>query len=140
MKKKENCSLIATAEFTPPFSLIRTPVRLSSIKSDGKQVDAVALWDTGATYSGISKRMVERLCLTNSVDVKEQYADGKIRTHKAYMVNITFPNGRQAHTLASAHDSEIVDFIIGMDLIKFGTFHLERLPNDKWKFSFSVEQ
>lgn len=84
--------------------------------------------------------MAERLGLTNSVDVKEQYADGKIRTHKAYMVNITFPNGRQAHKLASSHDSEIVDFIIGMDLIKFGTFQLERLPNDKWKFSFSVEQ
>ncbi len=139
MKKKDECSLIATAEFTPPFSLIKTPVSLSSVKSGSKAVDAIAVWDTGSEYSGISKRLVKLLGLKKPVDVLEKYPDGKVRKLKAYWVNITFPNGREAHTMATAHESETIDFIIGMNMIRWGTFLLEPLPDEGMRFTFTVD-
>lgn len=130
MTKKEDYLLIAKGEFTPQCSSIRTPVSLHCVIGEGQQVDAVAIWDTGASRSGVSQRIVDLLGLKKSVDVLERYADGKVRKLKAYLIGLKFPSGRKAHTVATAHKAKDIDFIIGMDLIRQGTFILEPMDDD----------
>lgn len=136
-KTKKDYSLIATADGIQPHSWIRTPVSLSSLKGEPKE-EGVAVWDTGAQNSGISRRMVKLLRLKNPKAVTETYADGKARKTKAYWVLVTFPNGRQAHVQAVAHKADNPDFIIGMDLICFGRFLLEPMGDGGVRFTFSI--
>lgn len=136
MKKRKDYSLIATAECIQPRSWIRTPASLSSLNG-GATAEAVMVWDTGATSSGISQRLVKQLGLKKPIRVTETYADGKERKAKAYWVLITFPNGWRAQALAVAHKADNPDFIIGMDLICHGRFLLKP-GEDGMRFTFSI--
>ena len=136
-KTKKDYSLIATAECIQPRSWIRTPVSLSS-PDGGQTAEAVMVWDTGATSSGISQRLVKQLGLKKPVRVIETYADGKERKAKAYWVLITFPNGWRAQARAVAHRADNPDFIIGMDLICHGRFLLEPDGEGGTRFTFSI--
>lgn len=83
-------------------------------------------------------RIIRALGLTRPVCVTERYADGKERKTKAYWILITFPSGRQARVLATAHKAVDIDCIIGMDLICYGTFLLEPTDDGGLHFTFTL--
>lgn len=83
-------------------------------------------------------RLVKALGLNHPVRVTERYADGKERETQAYWILVTFPSGRQARVLATAHEAEDIDCIIGMDLICYGTFLLEPTADGNSRFTFAL--
>ena len=139
--KSENYSLIAAAEFTPPCSSIRTRVSLASVSQDNEVAEAIALWDTGSTYCGISSSMVERLKLKSVSTVKIRYGNGQIGEEKRYPLRVTFqPSGRVAVVYATEFTDDSQDFIVGMDIIGVGCFLLERKPDGGTKFTYSISE
>lgn len=142
MKKRENCLQIATACFDPSYSSIRTRVKLSSL--DGKLTvdDAVALWDTGSTTCGVSADAASRLGLRQVDTTEVTYGDGEKREEPVYILRLRFlPSGHEIYAKAAQFaDNEKEDFIIGMELIRYGTMLLEPMGDGAFRFTFSVKK
>jgi hypothetical protein len=51
----------------------------------------IAIWDTGATHSAITKKVADNLNLKPTGIAEVRYGDGKASTN-TYLVNITLPN------------------------------------------------
>ena len=79
-----------------------------------------AIWDTGASNSVISKKVIDTLNLQKIDDVKVQTANG-LRDSEAYLINIFLPN-RVAFSAIRVTDGNITetDVLIGMDIISRG--------------------
>ena len=91
----------------------------------------VAIWDTGATNSVITKKVVDELGL-KPIGVREmRHAGGKSQAN-LYLVNITLPNNVviQGVTVSEADltdsdllpENEKLQILIGMDIIAMGDF------------------
>jgi predicted aspartyl protease len=86
-------------------------------------MDLQALWDTGATNSGISSAMAKRLGLLPIRRAEVEGANG-LFTANVYILDITLPNMVSVHNVqvrefVSAGDSDV---ILGMDIITCGDF------------------
>ena len=98
----------------------------------------VAIWDTGATNSVISPKVVAA-CGLRSIGVQRvSYANGTANNVEAFLVNIRLPNnvGFSALrvTLGELGDA---DMLIGMDIINQGDFAVTN-SNNRTKFSFRI--
>lgn len=95
-----------------------------------------SLWDTGATSSAITKRIVDELALVPCGKVKMNTANGYIDVN-TYLVNIVLPNGVTAKNVlvSCCNLGADVDILIGMDIIKHGDFSITNVGN-KTTFSF----
>ena len=98
-----------------------------------------ALWDTGATLTCISARIVQELNLIRTGLRTIQTPSGS-KTVNTYLVNIQLPN----HVLIvdiPVCDSDIgdqgIDVLIGMDIISRGDLSLTQI-NGKTTFSFCI--
>ena len=102
--------------------------------------DAVALWDTGAVRSVITKRLAKKWKL-KQVDIPEKYDTAKgLVTAKIYNVALQLPGGGFFPALAvAAMDLSSCDFLIGMDVIQQGKFHVD-LYNNKTILSYKTEE
>lgn len=114
------------------------------IVSDNNTIEALALWDTGATGTCISERIVKDLGLVSTGKMTISTPSGQAETN-TYLVDILLPN-RVNITGAQVMDSKIgdqgIDILIGMDIITKGDFSVSCL-NGKTCFSFrmpSVEE
>ena len=138
MKKQESSLLIAKGEYTASCSQILTQVSVASGDNAHRVDNAVALWDTGATSSFVSQRLIECLGLKKVGETDVRYANGKVETKDVYYVRLTFqPSGREISLHASLSDDTSQDFIIGMNIIRNGTFLLK--PTDEGvKFTFEL--
>ena len=119
---------------------IVTPVKLMNIMND-RSVTVKAVWDTGATFSSVSRRVIDELdldpmspCITNGVNGP---VTGMTR------IVLTFPgNTRFA---AWAEMSEVqqlpqgLDVLLGLDIISLGDMHLSHEPDGLW-FEFVFRQ
>ena len=130
---------MTTAYFTPLCSSILTQVSVASADKERETYDAMALWDTGSVYSGISKDLAERMGL-KPLPWKQtmHYANGESREENVYHIQVTFDDsGRRADILAFEFSSKRQDVIIGMNIISCGRFLLE--PTDEGvKFTFTI--
>jgi len=112
---------------------------LSQAKTIKRVKISKALWDTGATGSLISSRVVKSLGLSsigksgvsgynNSMDVKE-----------TYLVHIGMPTGDVVTNILAMEcaDNDDYDVILGMDVICNGDFAISNLAG-KTTFSFRI--
>lgn len=90
-----------------------------------------AIWDTGATHSAITKKVVDDLELKPTGVRETRHADGK-SINNTYLVNISLPNGLMVGQVRvtevklipddSATDDKQPQLLIGMDIIGMGDF------------------
>ena len=109
----------------------------------------IALWDTGATGSCISKQIINDLNLKPINIVKTHHAGGTSFVN-LYLVNILLPNGvmignvkvTEAQLVESdaGNDPERMHILIGMDVIGNGDLAVTNLENTTMSFRIpSVE-
>lgn len=94
------------------------------------------LWDTGASKSSITQRIVDDLNLIPVGNTNISTANG-IVTVNTYFVDFGLPNGvTVGNVLVSCADlGEDIDVLIGMDIIKYGDFSITNV-DFKTTFSF----
>ena len=90
----------------------------------------MAIWDTGATHSLISTRMITRLALL-PIGFSPLRSIRDERDAAVYWVWIRIPNGARGAAMwrIPVLEEELgpdVDFLIGMDIITKGDFHVTR--------------
>ena len=127
---------------------LRTGIKLGAgaPKPPRSLVKAQAVWDTGATHSVISERMAAQLGLRPIGFSLLQTVQDQ-REAAVYTVWILIPNGAGGGLLwrLSVLGADLgmgPDFLIGMDILSKGDFHLTRLPGDQRasELVFTVER
>ena len=121
-------------------SSILTQVSVASADKERETYDAIALWDTGSVYTGISKDLAERMGL-KPLPWKQtmHYANGESREENVYHIHITLDDsGRRADILAFEFAGKQQDIIIGMNIISCGRFLLEPAEDGGTKFTFML--
>ena len=101
------------------------------------------LWDTGASKSSITQRIVDDLNLIPVGNTNISTANGVVAVN-TYFVDFGLPNGVTVkNVLVSCTDlGDDIDVLIGMDIIRHGDFSITNV-NNKTTFSFrtpSVEE
>lgn len=96
------------------------------------------IWDTGATNSVISQRIVGECGLKPTGMVKVQHVGGESPS-ETYLVNILLPHqvGIPQIKVAKGSMGATADILIGMDIITMGDFAITNL-NGKTVFSFRI--
>ena len=97
-----------------------------------------AIWDTGATSSCITQRIVDDLGLQSVGSQRLSTANGFVMSN-TYLVAFMLPNNTLVeNVLASCADlSPDTDVLIGMDIITLGNFAVSTYENSTW-FSFVI--
>lgn len=104
-------------------------------KKHPKVLSYKALWDTGATKSSISQRVVDDLGLIPVGRGINHTAAGPVST-KMYLINILLRSGVGFPSLmVTSSDLGNLDVLIGMDVISKGDFSITNV-NGKTTFSF----
>ena len=82
-----------------------------------------AIWDTGATNSGISPKVVRECGLLPTGRVFITHVDGHFEA-RTFLVNIGLPSGILVNgvTVSESRLSDEADVLIGMDIISMGDF------------------
>lgn len=106
----------------------------------------IAIWDTGATHSAITKRVVDDLKLQPTGVRETRHAGGK-SSNNTYLVNIALPNRVMVPHVRvtevqlipddNVSDDKQPQLLIGMDIIGLGDFAVTN-ANDKTTFSFRI--
>ena len=126
--------------FTPSCSQILSRVNVASADGGTEERDAIAVWDTGSMYTGISKSLAERMKL-KPLGWKQpiRYADGTADETNVYHIQIVFlPSGHRAEVLAFEFGDAAQDVLIGMNIIRNGRFLLEPTEDGGVRFTFSI--
>jgi predicted aspartyl protease len=95
-----------------------------------------ALWDTGATETLISSKVITELNLEQKGEVEVSTINGTINT-KRFGCGLLMENHSKSINIQPAEfpNKKECDIIIGMDIIQHGLFIL-----DKGEFSFTIDQ
>ena len=106
----------------------------------------LAIWDTGATHSAITKKVVDDLGLKPTGARETRHADGK-SINNTYLVNISLPNRVMVGQVrvtevklipdGNTSDDQQPQLLIGMDIIGLGDFAVTN-ADGKTTFSFRV--
>ena len=107
---------------------------------DGGFLTVRALWDTGATFSVISREKAAALGLA-PVDFSCAYtANGWYET-PVYRIDVLLPNGIMVKGLrVSQSDLMVCDMLLGMDVISLGDLHLTNDGNTVFSFHIPPEK
>lgn len=98
-----------------------------------------AMWDTGATKSVITPRVVEACGLKPIMNGFTKGVHGVAKS-QAYVVNLYLPDKIVIHelTVIKTNPGDVWwDVIIGMDIISIGDFSIRNV-NGKTEWSFSI--
>ncbi len=109
------------------------------IKTDGKDMKAIALWDTGATHTCISDRVASELNLTPIGQSKIHTAGGESIVD-TYCIDLKLPNDvliKDTMVTGSDIAKQGLDVLIGMDIIGIGDFTVSSF-NGITQFSFRI--
>jgi predicted aspartyl protease len=112
---------------------------LGTTETSTRVVKSRALWDTGAVTSVIDKSFVEKLGLV-PFDTGRAYTAQGFYESSMYLVDVLLPNNIIVKGLRVG-DGEFqdFDFLIGMDVISLGDFHLTNDGNTVFKFVIPPE-
>jgi len=95
------------------------------------------IWDTGATNSAISQKVVDALGLQPITATQVQTADG-LTLKPVYLVNIGILNGPTIESVrVTLADLGYIDALIGMDIITLGDFSITN-KGGQTVFSFRI--
>jgi len=96
-----------------------------------------AIWDTGATNSCISKKIVDA-CDLKPISIAESHTANGISRRPVYLVNVLLRNNVGIPNLRVIEaDIYGADMLIGMDIIAHGDFAIT-CPNGKTVFTFRI--
>lgn len=127
-----------TCTGTTVLSKLQTNVQVhSDFRTDQSEHSLTwkAVWDTGATNTCISHRIVDDLHLTPIGKTNVRTANELVETN-VYCIDIMLPNKLTIKDVrAQALALYDCDLLIGMDIIKFGDFSVTT-NNGKTIFSF----
>jgi predicted aspartyl protease len=106
----------------------------------------VAIWDTGATHSAITRKVADELGLKPTGIAEVRYGSGK-QIANTYLVNISLPNGVMVGQVRVTEAQLIPDdnipeakqpqVLIGMDIIGMGDFAVSN-ADSKTMLSFRI--
>ena len=98
-----------------------------------------SLWDTGAAFSVISKRLVDALG-ADPIDQGFAYTVQGTYRPNVYMVDVMLPNKTLVRGLrVSDGVFEDADILIGMDIIKLGDLMVSNRGNTRFTFRIPAE-
>ena len=98
----------------------------------------VAIWDTGATHSVITQRVVDACALKPIGTTTVSHAQGVAEDVDIFLVNGGLPNGmRFPGLLVIQGVLRDADVLVGMDIINQGDFAVTN-PGGRTKFSFRI--
>jgi len=123
------------------------PVTPEEAKTQNVELkEYIAIWDTGATHSAITKNVVEDLKLQPTGVRETRHAGGK-SSNNTYLVNIALPNKVMVPHVRvtevqlipddNVSDDKQPQLLIGMDIIGLGDFAVTN-TNTKTTFSFRI--
>lgn len=111
----------------------------NSDDSSPKFTQCRSLWDTGAAYSVISKRLVDALG-ADPIDQGFAYTVQGTYRPNVYMVDVMLPNKMLVRGLrVSDGVFEDADILIGMDIIKLGDLMVSNRGNTRFTFRVPAE-
>ena len=142
-----------TTRFNRPMRVLLTkvgvclPITLEEAKTQQVKLNQyIAIWDTGATHSAITKKVADDLDLKPTGIAEVRYGSGKQSTN-TYLVNISLPNGVMVGRVrvtevqltpdANIPEDQQAQVLIGMDIIGMGDFAVTN-ANGKTTLSFCV--
>lgn len=96
------------------------------------------MWDTGATYCGVSDRLVDKWQLPIMGWAEMVIGDNTIIKRPAYIISLRLDDGSEHELVATRHELEGVDVIIGLTLISEGHFRIDPLPDIGMEFEFRL--
>jgi len=102
-------------------------------------IKTFALWDTGATISSIAPGVVKKLCL-EPIDSVIIEGVNSLERCDLILVHVGLPNGLIVPSIKPSvcnFGPPELEFIIGMDIIKFGDFMIAN-SRGKTLFSFAA--
>lgn len=132
--------LAFTLKSTGILNMLKTDTLvLSKVRDENKSFTPkmwCGLWDTGASRSSITQRIVDDLNLIPVGNTNISTANGVVIVN-TYFVDFGLPNGVTIeNVLVSCADlGDDIDVLIGMDIIKHGDFAITNV-NQKTTFSF----
>lgn len=126
---------------------VSLPVAPEEVKAQNVELkEYLAIWDTGATHSAITKKVVDDLKLQPTGVRETRHAGGK-SSNNTYLVNIVLPDGVIVPSVRvtevqlipddNVSDDKQPQLLIGMDIISLGDFAVTN-ANGKTTFSFRV--
>lgn len=127
-----------TTKFGKRTSVLETDIGISEPfhPSSGNPAPQIqqfrAVWDTGATRSVITQKVIAAIGLT-SIDEIDNYTANGVRKAGEYLVNIYLPNN-VAFSGIRVIDGDIygTDTLIGMDIINKGDLAITHKFNKTW--------
>lgn len=125
-------------EYTRISKTLVSPVKVCDVQNKNI-VDFHAIWDTGATNSVITKRVVDSLNII-PIGVADVFGVNSVAQRPVYRINLILPNSvgiEKMNVTESDINSAGVDLLIGMDIICLGDFAISNHAG-KTTFSFSV--
>ena len=120
---------------------LRTSIAISSDIAEENINEPIlwtGIWDTGANYTAIDKRVAKKLKLS-PVGMTNVFTANGIMEVNAYYINVGLPNGVIVKDLLVSESDlgDEIDVLIGMDVISKGDFSITNY-NGKTTFSFRI--
>ena len=98
-----------------------------------------ALWDTGALYTVVSRRLVAQMGL-EPIDTGIAYTVQGSYEASIYLLDLMLPNQMLVKALrVSEGDFDDCDILIGMDVIRLGDFSISNLRKTVFSFRIPAE-
>lgn len=111
-----------------------------TIQYNGKEIQVVALWDTGATNTCISQKVVQDLSLIATGKATMTTPSSQSDERSTYLVDIVLPNNVKVNdhvVIDSDIDNQNIGMLIGMDIITMGDFAVSNF-NNQTIFTFRI--
>ncbi|MEK6781421.1 MAG: SEC-C metal-binding domain-containing protein [Bacteroidota bacterium] len=123
-----------TRSFKGISRVIHSPVDIFNT-STGQKESTLAIWDTGATGSAITKSLSQKLGLVKIGQTQVKGVHGIKAGVSVYAVKIVLNNQNVSFTLPVTECDELTDdksagFLIGMDIITRGDFVISNFQNN----------
>lgn len=120
---------IITKAFTPKKSEKISPEKMRHKKCS-------AIWDTGATNTAISKKVIKE-CNLKPIGLRKVHHAGGTSITNTYLINLWLPNKLVVYNIRVAEGilGKQTDVLIGMDIINKGDFAVTN-KNGKTVFTY----
>lgn len=122
-------------------NVLLSEVKVSANKelfSDAKQEKFIAIWDTGATNTAISSKVVEECGLIPTGKAISNTANGQCQVN-TYLIDINLPNNVNINGVQATEFTAVegADLLIGMDIMGLGDVAISNYEG-KTTFSFRI--
>jgi predicted aspartyl protease len=116
---------------------VSLPMEFNEVPHEANIKQYRAIWDTGATTSVISSKVVADLCLKPISQCISYHAQGQARAN-VYLVDMFLPNNVHVYKVEAVEGClNGFDILVGMDIITLGDFVLTH-RDGKTVFSFQM--